>query len=77
MTNISKNLEIEALLVGSRHLSMAVKAKDGDTISSMIEGKSFERILQVSNKPKGSIVLMPKFDLEYDGQALMAQYRFN
>jgi len=77
LKNISKNLEIEVLLAGSKQFSMAEKAKDGDTVSIMIEGKSFERVLKVSNEPKGTIALMPTFDLGYDGQALMAQYRFN
>jgi NADH-quinone oxidoreductase subunit G len=76
-TNICKYLKTDAVLLGSAQFAVAAKAKDGDTVSIMIDGKKIERVLKVSDEIKGTIALMPIFDLGFEGQSLMSKYRFN
>jgi NADH-quinone oxidoreductase subunit G len=76
-TNICKYLKTDAVLLGSAQFAVAAKVKDGDTVSIMIDGQSIEREFRVSDELKGTIALMPIFDLGFEGQALLSKYRFN
>jgi len=76
-TNICKYLKTDAFLAGSAQFAVAAKIEDGDKVSIMIDGKNIEREFRVSDKLKGTIALMPIFDLGFEGQALMSKYRFN
>jgi NADH-quinone oxidoreductase subunit G len=76
-TNICKYLKTDAVLAGSAQFAVAAKAKDGDRVSIMIDGQSVEREFRVSDELKGTIALMPIFDLGFEGQALLSKYRFN
>ena len=76
-TNICKYLKTDAVLAGSAQFAVAAKAKDGDVLSIMIDGQTIERVFKVSDELKGTIALMPIFDLGFEGQALVSKYRFN
>lgn len=76
-TNICKYLETDAVLAGSAQFAVAAKAKDGDILSIMIDGQVVEREFKLSDELKGTIALMPIFDLGFEGQALLSKYRFN
>jgi len=76
-TNICKYLETDAVLAGSAQFAVAAKVKDGDRVSIMIDGQSIEREFKLSDELKGTIALMPIFDLGFEGQALLSKYRFN
>jgi NADH-quinone oxidoreductase subunit G len=76
-TNICKYLATDAVLVGSAQFAVAAKVKDGETYSIMIDGKEIERVFKLSDELKGTIALMPIFDLGFEGQSLFSKYRFN
>ncbi len=76
-TNICKYLKTDAVLAGSAQFAVAAKVKDGDVLSIMIDGQTIERVFKLSNELKGTIALMPIFDLGFEGQALLSKYRFN
>ncbi len=76
-TNICKYLKTDAVLAGSAQFAVAAKVKDGDVLSIMIEGQTVERTFNLSDELKGTIALMPIFDLGFEGQALLSTYRFN
>jgi NADH-quinone oxidoreductase subunit G len=76
-TNICKYLATDAVLVGSAQFAVAAKVKDGETYSIMIDGKEIERVFKLSEELKGTIALMPIFDLGFEGQSLFSKYRFN
>ncbi len=76
-TNICKYLKTEAVLAGSAQFAVAAKVKDGDKVSIMIEGQTIERVFALREELKGTIALLPIFDLGFEGQALLSKYRFN
>ncbi len=76
-TNICKYLKTEAVLAGSAQFAVAAKVKDGDRVSIMIDGQEIERVFKLSDELKGTIALLPIFDLGFEGQALLSKYRFN
>ncbi len=76
-TNICKYLDTDAVLEGSAQFAVAAKIQDGDTVSIMIDGKEVQRVFKLSDTLKGTIGLMPTFDLGFEGQSLMSTYRFN
>lgn len=76
-TNISKHLKTDASLVGSAQFAVAAKVKDGDKIAINIKNKTFEREFKVSDELKGTIAMMPTFDLGFEGELLTSAYRFN
>ena len=76
-TNVCKYLKTDAVLLGSAQFAVAAKVKDGESYSIMIDGKEVERVFKLSDTLKGTIALMPIFDLGFEGQALLSKYRFN
>ena len=76
-TNICKYLATDAVLLGSAQFAVAAKVKDGETYSIMIDGQKIERVFKLSDTLKGTIALMPIFDLGFEGQSLLSKYRFN
>ncbi len=76
-TNICKYLKTDAVLTGSAQFAVAAKVKDGDRVSIMIGDREIERVFKESDTLKGTIALMPIFDLGFEGQALLSKYRFN
>ncbi len=76
-TNLCKYLKTEAVLLASSQFSVAAKVEDGEMLSIMIDGKKIERKLKISEDMKGTIALLPIFDLGFEGQSFMSTYRFN
>ena len=76
-TNICKYLKTDAVLLGSAQFAVAAKVKDGERYSIMIDGKEVTRTFKLSDTLKGTIALMPVFDLGFEGQSLVSKYRFN
>ncbi len=76
-TNLSKNLKTTPYLRGSKQFSQAAKIKDGDKVSLKFGEEEIIREYKEVVALKGSIALMPNFDLGFDGQSLNGQYRFH
>ncbi len=76
-TNICENLPRNENLRGSPQFATAAKIADGAQVTIEIEGEMVEKRFQVDENLKGTIALMPNFDLGFDGQKWSAKYRFN
>ena len=76
-TNLCKNLPKNNELIGSQQFCVAAKIKDGDEINITVEGKEFKRKFKLDDSLKGTIGLLPIFDMGYDGQELASGYRFS
>jgi len=67
-------LEKEAALRGSAQFAAAAKIGDGDKIQIEFTGETQERIFKLDAALKGTIALIPAYDVAYG--ALNEQYRF-
>lgn len=67
-------LEKEAILRGSAQFAAAAKIGDGDKIHIEFSGETQERIFKLDAGLKGTIALVPAYDVAYG--ALNEQYRF-
>ena len=75
-TAISKNLPNDAYLTGSKQFSVSAKIEDGDSVEIDIDGMKVQRVFKMSDKLKGTISIMPTFDLGFDGSGLESGYRY-
>jgi len=75
-TGKSKNLSVEANLLGSQQFATASKLTDGDTIRYTIDGVEFTRVFKIDTSLKGTIALNPTFDMGLS-TALLSSYRFS
>lgn len=76
-TNLCSHLPQDSELTGSQQFALAAKIKDGDKIEIELLGKTVEKSFKVDNSLKGTIALMPVFDLGFAGQEIGSKYRFN
>ena len=76
-TNLCKNLKCDSVLEGSQQFSIAAKIKDGDEVKITISGQEMIKKFKLNESLKGTIGLLPTFDMGYEGQALTSRYRFN
>ncbi len=76
-TNLCSHLPQDSELIGSPQFAVAAKVKDGDNIEIELLGKTVERSFKVDDSLKGTIALMPVFDLGFAGQEIGSKYRFN
>ncbi len=76
-TDKCSHLPQDKELVGSQQFAIAAKIKDGDLIEIDIAGKTVQKDFKVDNSLKGTIALMPIFDLGFTGQEIGSKYRFN
>ena len=76
-TNICEHLESNNDLVGSKQFAVAAKVKDGDEVKIKVVGQEIVRTFRIDETLKGTIGLLPTFDMGYEGIALKAAYRFN
>jgi NADH-quinone oxidoreductase subunit G len=67
-------LEKEATLRGSAQFAAAAKIGDGDKIHIEFSGETQERVFKLDSGLKGTIALVPAYDVAYG--ALNEQYRF-
>ncbi len=76
-TNLCKNLKCDNHLEGSQQFSVAAKIKDGDELTITIGSKKIIRKFKLNEKLKGTIGLLPTFDMGFEGQELTNAYRFH
>ncbi len=76
-TNLCKNLKCDSVLEGSQQFSIAAKIKDGDKVKIVLNEKEIVKKFKLNESLKGTIGLLPTFDMGYEGQALTSAYRFN
>jgi NADH-quinone oxidoreductase subunit G len=76
-TNLCSHLPQDSELIGSPQFAVAAKIKDGDNVEIELLGKTVEKSFKVDDSLKGTIALMPVFDLGFAGQELGSKYRFN
>ena len=76
LTGESKNLTIEANLLGSQAFADVASVGDGDSITFVVDGVMFERVFKIDTSLKGTIALNPTFDMGLS-TALISSYRFN
>ncbi len=76
-TNICSHLPKDNELIGSKQFATAGKIDDGDEIEFTIDGVKIKRVFRVNEHIKGTIALLPTFDLGFEGQKVNANYRFN
>ena len=76
-TNICEHLESNNDLTGSPQFAVAAKISDGDKVKISVVGEEIERVFRVNENLKGTIGLLPTYDMGFKGQAIKAAYRFN
>ena len=76
-TDICENLPRETRLRGSVQFATAAKIADGDRVAVELGGETIERTFMIDENLKGTIALMPIFDLGFEGQRFGYAYRFN
>ncbi len=76
-TNICTHLPKEAPLKGSEQLAKSAKIKDGDKVEIEIADRKIERVFEIDPNLKGTVSLLPIFDLGFEGQDLGRTYRYH
>ncbi len=76
-TNICSHLPQDNEIIGSKQFAMAGKISDGDEIEFEIDGVKIQKVFRVNEHIKGTIALLPTYDLGFEGQKVNAKYRFN
>ncbi len=76
-TNICTHLPKEAPLRGSEQFAKSAKIKDGDKVEIEIAGRKIERVFEIDSDLKGTISLLPIFDLGFEGQNFGRVYRYH
>jgi len=76
-TNLCTHLPKEGELRGSPQFATAAKIQSGDVVEISFNDQSVEKEFRLDETLKGTIALMPIFDLGFAGQQIGAQYRFN
>ncbi len=76
-TNLCKNLPKNSELVGSNQFSIAAKIKDKDLVNVTVGNREFKREFRVDSNLKGTVALLPTFDMGFDGQSFSSEYRFS
>jgi NADH-quinone oxidoreductase subunit G len=76
-TNLCKYLQTDPFLLGSKQFSTAAKIGNGDKVLVKFGEWSIERVYKEVDDMKGTIALLPTFDLGFEGQSIAREYRFN
>jgi NADH-quinone oxidoreductase subunit G len=76
-TNLCSHLKTDAYLLGSAQFAAVAKLKDGDKVRVNIGKLVVDREFKLRDDLKGTISLMPTFDLGFEGQSLSNMYRFS
>lgn len=71
-TNITKQLEKDNSLRGSKQFSVAAKISDGEVVEISYGSTKIQRIFKLDDELKGTVALNPTFDLNVDD----SRYRF-
>ncbi|RLA63518.1 MAG: ferredoxin [Epsilonproteobacteria bacterium] len=75
-TNICNALAEEIFLLGSQQFATASKLSDGQKVSFVIDGVTFERVFKIDTSMKGTIALNPSYDMGLSAP-LVSSYRFS
>ena len=76
-TAICHLLPHDGRLRGSEQFALAAKIKDGDNVQVSIEGETVEKEFVLDTKMKGTIALMPTFELGFFSDRFESRYRFS
>jgi NADH-quinone oxidoreductase subunit G len=76
-TNLCSHLPTDAYLLGSAQFATASKLKDEDKVLVKVGNLEVERVFKLREDLKGTISLMPTFDLGFEGQSLSNIYRYS
>ncbi|RUM66347.1 MAG: ferredoxin [Sulfurospirillum sp.] len=76
-TNLCTHLPKDGEIRGSEQFATAAKIKDGDTIEIEVAGENIRKAFKLDKTLKGTIALMPVFDLGFAGEEISVKYRFN
>jgi len=76
-SNLCEHLPKNNELVGSQYFATAAKIKDGDFVSFSIDGLTIEKKFKLDKNLKGTVGIVPNFDLGFEGQKLFGVYRYN
>ena len=76
LTGESRNLTTEATLLGSQAFADVASLANGERITFVVDGVTFERVFKIDTSLKGTIALNPRFDMGLS-TALISSYRFS
>jgi NADH-quinone oxidoreductase subunit G len=76
-TNICVHLKSNNDLTGSQQFAVAAKISDGDKVKISVVGEEIERVFRIDKNLKGTIGILPTYDMGFKGQSIKAAYRFN
>ena len=76
-SNLCKYLPKDNQVRGSSQFAIAAKIKDGDLIEFEIDGLKVCKEFKLDKNLKGTIGLIPNFDMGFEGQKLWNIYRYN
>ncbi len=75
-THLCEPLAQEACLLGSSKFAKETKLSDGDTVSFVVDGVTFERVFKIDTSMSGAIALNPSYDMGLSAP-LVSSYRFS
>jgi len=76
-SNLCEHLPKDGEVRGSKQFAIAAKINDGDSIIFEIDGLKVCKEFKLDEKLKGTIGLLPNFDMGFEGQKLWGIYRYN
>ncbi len=76
-TAICHLLPHDGRLRGSQQFALAAKIEDGDRVEVVIDGERVEKEFVLDEKMKGTIALMPTFELGFFSDRFESRYRFS
>ena len=76
-SNLCEHLPKNSELVGSKYFATAAKIADGDVVRFEIDGLTIKKKFRLDENLKGTVGLVPNFDLGFEGQKLFGVYRYN
>ncbi|WP_309497270.1 2Fe-2S iron-sulfur cluster-binding protein [Sulfurovum sp.] len=75
-THLCEPLAQETCLIGSSKFAQETKLSDGDSVSFVVDGVTFERIFKVDTSMRGTLALNPSYDMGLYAP-LVSSYRFS
>ena len=76
-SNECEDLENDGRVVGSPQFAIAARVSDSVNVEFEINGLKIEKEFKIDKNLKGTIALLPNFDLGFEGQGLFSMYRYN
>ena len=76
-SNLCSHLPKKGELRGSKYFATAAKIKDGDKVRFKIDDLVIEKVFKLDENLKGTVGIVPNFDLGFEGQKLFSLYRYD